>query len=112
MATRMATTDRAEAGAMARSKNGWTIYQVCDSDAGCPPLEPGPPHAETGKPTKVRPKHRCKGRWRGSFENGWTERGTRRRVTASGATQAEVRNKLAAKQRAIEEAGASAARAG
>lgn len=41
------------------------------------------------------------GRWIGTVEAGWTTKGTRRRVTVSGPTEAECRRKLKEKQRQI-----------
>jgi len=43
---------------------------------------------------KYRPKHKCKGRWMGSFEAGYTKSGNRRRPTVTGKDAAEVKVKL------------------
>lgn len=41
------------------------------------------------------------GRWIGAIMAGWTAKGTRRRITVTGKTEAEVKRKLAEKQREI-----------
>lgn len=81
-----------------------SIYQRCDA-ATCPPLVDGPPHPKTGKPTKIRPEHKCEGLWVATIEAGWTTRGTRRRITVSGKTRAEAARKLRHKKRAIDTSG-------
>ena len=50
-------------------------------------------------PDGVRPKHSCKGRWVGRFEDGYTATGNRRRTAVYGKTEAEVRTKLTEAQR-------------
>lgn len=85
-----------------------TIYQRCDTKRGCPATVPGPPHPTTGKPTKVRPEHKpCHGLWVGAIENGWTDRGVRRRVTVSATTRRAALAKLRKKSTDID-AGVSA----
>lgn len=81
-----------------------SIYQRCDAPS-CPPLENGPPHPGTGKPTRVRPDHRCQGRWVATVEGGWTREGTRRRVTVTAATRAEVVRRIARKRRVLDDYG-------
>src|SRR5688572_2380210 len=49
------------------------------------------------------------GRWMGSVDVGWTAKGTRRRITVSGKTEAEVKRKLRDKKLAIEREGLSPA---
>lgn len=46
-----------------RSKGTGSLYRRCEKRLGCPDPEPGPPHPRTGKPTRVRPKHSCRGMW-------------------------------------------------
>jgi hypothetical protein len=78
----------------------------------CPPLEPGPPHPETGEPTKVRPKHKCNGLWIGAISvDGWTETGSRRRIPLAAKTEAGVRKKLRDKLLQIERDGVPSASA-
>jgi hypothetical protein len=48
---------------------------------------------------------RSDGRWIGTIDVGWTAKGTRRRVTVSGKTEAEVKRKLRDKRLAIEREG-------
>lgn len=60
-----------------------SVYQACSVAAGCPERVDG-----------IRPKHRCKGRWMGTFEAGFTKAGKRRRKTVTGKTEAEVKDRL------------------
>lgn len=75
-----------------------SIYQRCDEKKGCPPLV-----LVEGR--KERPKHKCTGPWIGSFDAGWTERGTRRRPTVQAATEALVKKKLRDKMREYDRTG-------
>lgn len=59
----------------------------------CPPLTDGPIDATTGKPTRIRPEHRCQGRWVGTVEVAID--GKKRRKYVYGRTQKEARIKLA-----------------
>lgn len=68
-----------------------SVFQAHSAAAGCPPLN------KDG----TRPKHRCKGRWVATFEAGSTRTGGRRRKTVTGKTEAEVKDKLDARQRAL-----------
>lgn len=68
-----------------------SVYQ--EHLATCPKPVPGPPGAN-GKPTMVRPSHRCDGPWVGSVELGWTARGTRRRRRVKGPSERAVRVKI------------------
>ena len=52
---------------------------------------------------------RSDGRWAGTIEAGYTERGTRRRITRTGATAAEVKAKLKELQRQVSAEGMPAA---
>lgn len=52
------------------------------------------------------------GRWFGATHAGWTERGTRRIVTVSAATEAEAKRRLRDKQAALEQQGTSVEHAG
>lgn len=49
-----------------------------------------------------------RGQWVASIEAGWTERGTRRRITLKARTEAAVRHRLAEAQKLIEAGGISA----
>lgn len=57
-----------------------------------------------GTRRKERPEHKCKGRWVGTYEAGWTKRGTRRRPKVTAATERGARQKLLAAIRKAEEA--------
>lgn len=81
-----------------------SIYRRHDTPT-CPPLEPGPPHPKTGKPTEVRPVHECDGLWVGTLEAGWNEKGKRRRATVSAKTRAAVVKKLRDRRRQLERDG-------
>lgn len=48
---------------------------------------------------------RADGRWMGTLDVGWSAKGTRRRITVSGKTQAEAKRKLRDKRLAIEREG-------
>jgi len=89
----MAYTDRGDLMSRRGYKTG-SLFQRCEARYGCPSLVDGPPHPETGKPTKVRPKHKCKARWYGSVEAGFTDDGERRRITVSGKTKGVVQRRL------------------
>lgn len=47
-----------------------------------------------GNTRKERPKHKCSGRWVGSYDAGWTKNGTRRRPRVIAATERGARQKL------------------
>lgn len=86
-----------------------SVYQRCEAVLGCPPLVDGPPDPRTGKPTRVRPKHKCRGMWIGAIEAGSTSDGRRRRITVSVKStgvartdRAAVNKKLRDKRHAIE----------
>ena len=88
---------------MARREYGaGSIYQRHEARYGCPDLIPGPPHPKTGKPTKVRPEHKCKARWYGVVEAGWTASGSRDRETVSGKTKSEALRKLRDRRKQID----------
>lgn len=78
------------------------IYQRHDHPA-CPPLGSGPPDPDTGRPTRA--EHKCRGRWVGTIEGGWTRDGKRRRVPVTAKTRAEVVRRLARKQAEVEQFG-------
>ena len=82
------------------------IYQRCDAST-CPPLVDGPPHPTTGKPTRVRPEHRCEGRWVGTLEAGWTAEGRRRRIPVTAKTRGDVVRKLRDRRKELEAFGDS-----
>jgi len=50
--------------------------------------------APDGTKTKERPKHKCDGRWVGSYDAGWTKAGTRRRPRVVAKTKAGAKTKL------------------
>lgn len=60
----------------------------------CPPVDP-----DTGE----RPDHKCKGKWVARVEAGWTDRGTRRRISRVRATEAEAKRALRNLQRELAE---------
>lgn len=60
-----------------------SVFQACSKSAGCPDRIEG-----------ERPKHRCKGRWMGTYEAGFTKAGARRRKTVTGSTEAVVKERL------------------
>jgi integrase len=100
------TMDYTELMARRGYKTG-SLFQRCEPRYGCPPPLEGPPHPVTGKPTKVRPKHDCKGRWFGTIEAGFTKDGTRRRITVSAAKKGVVTRRLRDKRLELEKAGAA-----
>lgn len=61
-----------------------SVFQAHSAAAGCPPLDTD----------GTRPKHRCKGRWVGTYDVGSTRTGARRRKTVTGKTEAEVKQRL------------------
>lgn len=77
------------------------ISQRCDTKKGCPPLVDGPPHPTTGKPTRVRPEHTCRGLWMGRIDSGTYPNGKRRQICVYGQTEAEARTKLERKRKQI-----------
>ena len=72
-----------------RQYGSGSVYQQHARD--CPPPVDG-----------KRPEHRCTGPWRGVIQVGWTTRGTRRTVTVSAGSEAEVKRKLDRKRRDLE----------
>ena len=77
---------------MARREYGTgSIYQRCEARYDCPPLVDG-----------ERPPHRCRARWYGTIEAGWTGDGKRRRLTATGKNKSEVQRKLREKRAAYD----------
>lgn len=82
-----------------------SLFQRCEARFGCPPMVKGPPHPDTGEPTKVRPDHECRGRWFGSLQGGFTANGTRKRITVSAKTKAEAKRKLRDKRLELEREG-------
>lgn len=85
------------AGKQRRDYGAGSVYQKCEARFGCPPLD------DDGE----RPKHKCTARWVGAHSAGWTERGTRRRVTVTADTKAEATRRLRKKIQEVE-AGATA----
>lgn len=77
-----------------------SVFQECTPT--CPP--PVATVDDAGKRVKARPKHKCPGRWVGTYEAGWTTRGTRRRRKVTGASEKIVRQKLLKAQREQEDA--------
>ena len=66
-----------------REKGEGSIYQRHDHPT-CPPLVNG-----------ERAKHKCKGRWASSVEDGYDRHGKRRRRVVTAKTRREVVDKLA-----------------
>lgn len=78
---------------MARRPHGTgSVFQEHDH-ATCPPAVAG-----------VRPPHDCLGRWVGTYEAGWTARGTRRRRKVVARTELQAKRKLVAALRKAEQA--------
>lgn len=75
-----------------RQRGEGSVYQRHDHPS-CPAEIPGPPEAH-GRPTMIRPDHRCRGTWVGALHLGYRE-GKRRRKVVSGRTQAEAVRRLA-----------------
>ncbi|GEB16724.1 tyrosine-type recombinase/integrase [Pimelobacter simplex] len=75
-----------------------SVYQRCDERRGCPPT--------TGA---GRPAHRCSGPWVGAFVHGFTERGTRRRYTVKGDTEAQARTRMRKRMGEVLDGGGAAA---
>ncbi len=82
-----------------RDYGAGSVYQKCEARYGCPPLD------TDGE----RPGHKCQGRWIGAVSAGWTERGTRRRLTVTATTEAEAKRRLRKKVQEVEEGAASEA---
>lgn len=65
-----------------RSDGEGSIYQR--HDRGCPPLVDGPINERTGKPTRIRPKHKCTAPWVGVMVLGYRDdKPIRKKVSAS-----------------------------
>lgn len=73
-----------------RLKGTGTVFQECTPT--CPPAVTAV--GEDGKTSKVRPKHKCPGRWVGTYEAGFTKRGTRRRPKVTATTKKGAEQKL------------------
>lgn len=80
-----------------RDYGAGSVYQKHEARHGCPPLD------ADGE----RPAHKCAAPWVGAYSQGWTERGTRRRVSVTADTEAEAKRRLRKKVQEIE-AGATA----
>lgn len=89
-----------------------SVYPECDVRYGCPPVQDGPPHPRTGKPTRIRPPHRnCKAPWVGSFTHGYTERGNPRRHKVKAPTETKARARMRARMAQVIDNGGAAASA-
>lgn len=86
-----------------------SLYQECGPNHGCPPVEDGPLSPRTGKPTRVRPDHKCKAPWVGAFSHGYTEKGAPRRFKVKAATEAQARTRMRKRMGQVQEAGGAAA---
>lgn len=75
-----------------RDYGSGSIYQRHTAD--CPPAVDG-----------ERPKHKCAGLWVATIEAGWTEKGSRRRITVTAKTEAAVKVKIRDRKRMLELAG-------
>lgn len=71
-----------------RPHGAGSLFQRCEARLGCPALVDGPPHPRTGRLTRVRPKHSCKGMWVVIVE--LPGRGERRRKTIVRAKKADA----------------------
>jgi integrase len=90
---------------MRRHKRSGSVFQRCEKRLGCPDLIEGPPHPTTGKPTKVRPKHSCKGAWVAIIELPGGATGERRRKTIVRAKRADVLRELNSARDKLERVG-------
>lgn len=79
-----------------------SVYQRCEARYGCPPV------AELEDGTKVRPPHKCRARWYGVVETGWTSTFRRRRSVVSAKTKKDAMRKLREKRRDLESGAPSA----
>lgn len=78
-----------------------SVYQRCEPRYGCPPVEDAGVDDE-GRPVRARPDHKCRARWYGVVETGWTSNGTRRRLAVSAKTKSEALRKHREKRRQYE----------
>ncbi|MFL6024586.1 MAG: tyrosine recombinase XerC [Marmoricola sp.] len=69
-----------------RQYKSGSVFQAHAKQYGCPDLVDG-----------VRPPHKCKARWMGTYESGFTKAGKRRRKTVTGPTEAAVKERLRVK---------------
>lgn len=74
-----------------------SVSQEHGARHGCPPVEVV--IGKDGKPVKVRPEHKCRGPWVGSYESGWSTTGVRARKRVKAATEKECRVRLLAAMR-------------
>lgn len=86
-----------------------SVFQKCEPTSGCPPILID----KDGKRIRdkdgrfARPEHKCKGRWMGSFDAGFTRSGGRRRPTVTAKTEAQVKVKLRKRMAEFEDGAAS-----
>lgn len=73
-----------------------SVSQRCEARYECPPPEDG-----------KRPAHKCKGRWYGTIEAGWTEQGTRRRITVSATNRTDALRRMQERRRQLDKGGVS-----
>jgi integrase len=78
-----------------------SVYQRCELRYGCPPVKDVGTD-ETGRVVHARPPHKCRARWYGVVEAGWTKGLTRRRLTVSAKTKTEALRRLREKRRQYE----------
>lgn len=86
-----------------------SLYQECAASHGCPPVGDGPVSPRTGKPTRVRPPHRCKAPWVGAFTHGFTDRGAPRRFKVKAPTEAQARTRMRKRMGQVKDDGGAAA---
>lgn len=66
-----------------RQYKSGSVFQAHSAQYGCPDLIDG-----------VRPPHKCKARWMGTYESGYSKSGKRVRKTVTGKTEAIVKERL------------------
>jgi integrase len=89
---------------MRRHKGSGSVFQRCEKRLGCPDLEDGPLNPRTGKPTRIRPRHTCKGAWVAIVELP-SHDGSRRRKTIVRAKKADAVRELKAAREKFERVG-------
>lgn len=87
-----------------RGKGTGGLYQRCNPQRECPPLEPGEPDPLSGQPTEIRPKHACKGPWVAVVELP-SQTGDRRRKVIVRAKKADALAELRKVRDQLERAG-------
>lgn len=87
-----------------RPKSTGALYQRCDTTRGCPQLAAGPTDPLTGNPTRIRPKHTCRGPWVAAVTLPSRD-GKRRRKVIVRAKKSDALNELRKVRDQLERAG-------